>query len=158
LVFRVGIICSWIFFAITSPYASSIIATTVFEIKSIAKVRMVWGAVLLTGFIFGISGVKPIPVILVVQALNGLILPLITAYLILIINDHELIPASFRHPNAYNVILILILGCVLLIGLNNIDKAVSSGFSLEQKDHFEWVLAATAISIAVFSIVLLKKR
>jgi Mn2+/Fe2+ NRAMP family transporter len=80
----IGLFAAGFSSAITSPYAASIIATSVFGAEKKNTVRLVWGAVLLIGFIFGISGVKPIPVILTVQALNGLILPLITGFLILI--------------------------------------------------------------------------
>ncbi len=144
--------------AITSPYAASIIATTVFDVQDIKKVRIVWGVVLLTGFAFGISGVKPIPVILVVQALNGLILPLITAYLILIVNDRELMPLSHRHARVYDLVLLLIFGAVLLIGLNNIDKSISSGLALENKNHFESVLGLTGVTLISFSFFLWKRK
>jgi Mn2+/Fe2+ NRAMP family transporter len=65
---------------ITAPYGSAIISRTVFEAKEENKVRMVWIGVLMTGFIIGISGVNPIPVIVIVQALNGLILPMLVIF------------------------------------------------------------------------------
>ncbi|NOS91229.1 MAG: hypothetical protein HOP30_04865 [Cyclobacteriaceae bacterium] len=81
---------------------------------------------------FGISGIKPIPVILAVQAVNGLILPLITYFLIVIVNDPSLIPVSGRHASWYNAVLILILGCVLVLGFNNIDKVLVTVFKLKE--------------------------
>jgi len=130
--------------AITSPYASSLIATTVFDLKENSKVRMIWMIVLLTGFAFGISGVKPIPVILAVQALNGLILPLLTLYLIIIVNDNSIM-GSAAHNKAYNLVLLLILFIVSLIGLNNIDKTLSAVFELNT-DH---LLITALLSIAI---------
>jgi hypothetical protein len=117
----------------------------------------VWGIVLLTGFIFGISGVKPIPVILTVQALNGLILPLITAFLILIVNDHKLMPKADRHPGWYNFILLLILGSVLLIGLNNVDKAFVNAFH-SAGSHFNIVLMLSAGVTGYVALLLINKK
>jgi manganese transport protein len=117
--------------AVTAPYATGIIARIVFSVDSEKKVRWFWGAVLLTGFIFGVSGLKPIPVILLVQALNGLILPLLTIFLILIINDHTIIPENGRHKPWYNVVLLAILFVIVLIGLNQIDRVLRSSFDLQ---------------------------
>jgi len=115
--------------AITSPYAASIIATSVFTWEK-SRRRLVWLFVLLTGFVFGISGVRPIPVILVVQALNGLVLPLLTAFLILLINDRVLVPAAYRPSAFYNGILLLIFATVLFMGVHSVDASVASWFDL----------------------------
>ena len=68
---------------------------------------------LLIGFLFGISGVKPIPVILVVQALNGFVLPLLAYFLILLVNDSNVIPQAERHAIWYDGILVCIFGTTL---------------------------------------------
>ena len=109
---------------------------------------MVWGSVLLTGFLFGISGVKPIPIILAVQALNGLILPLVTAYLIIIVNDQKLIPKEHRHASFYNLVLLLIFAAVLLIGLTSIDKSYSAFAGLKES-HFAFIVTVTALLVLV---------
>jgi Mn2+/Fe2+ NRAMP family transporter len=143
--------------AITSPYAASLIATTVFGFSSQWKIRLTWGLVLLTGFIFGISEVKPIPVILAVQALNGLILPLITMYLIVIVNDENIVPKQQAHDSRYNIVLMVILLAVLLIGVSNIDKSVSATLKLEEANHPMMVLLATGVFMIYPLFVLLKK-
>lgn len=127
----VGLFAAGFSSAITSPYAASIIATSVFDTQK-KNIVWVWGSVLAVGFLFGISGIKPIPVILAVQAVNGLILPLITYFLIIIVNDPSLIPAAGRHASWYNAVLILILGCVLVLGFNNIDKVLVTVFKLKE--------------------------
>lgn len=127
----IGLFAAGISSAVTAPYAASVIASTVFEWKKSAHVKWIWGAVILTGFLFGISEIRPIPVILTVQALNGLILPLVTAYLIVIVNDPKLVPVDFQHGRLYNILLLVILGAVLLIGLNNVDRAISAAFGHE---------------------------
>jgi Mn2+/Fe2+ NRAMP family transporter len=129
LALGIGLFAAGFSSAITAPYASSIIASTIFGWQEKWKHRVVWGIVLLTGFFFGISGIKPIPVILTVQALNGLILPLLVALLIFLVNDSNIIPSGFKHGWFHNFVLLLILGSVLLIGFNQIDKAlIAFGF------------------------------
>ena len=144
--------------SITAPYAAAVIVRTVFEAKEEKNIRAVWMAVLLTGFFIGLSGVRPIPVILVVQALNGLILPLLVIFLILVINDIKLIPAEFRHGHLYNVLLLVVLGAVTLISLNNVDKALISAFRINPSGHLTIVLIlAAAIVLVVAGMIYWKK-
>ena len=143
--------------AITSPFASSLIATNVFHFTSEWKVKFVWMLVLLTGFIFGISDVKPIPVILAVQALNGLILPLITMYLIIIVNDDEIVPTQQQHGSRYNIVLMVILLAVSLIGISNIDKSLSASLQLAESSHPLLVLIATLLVMVYPLYVLFRK-
>ena len=139
----IGLFAAGFSSAITSPYAASVIAANVLGAEKKKFIRLAWGVVLLIGFLFGISGVKPIPIILVVQALNGLILPLVTAYLIIIVNDGRLIPKEHRHAGYYNLVLLLIFACVLLIGLTSIDKSVSA-FAGWKESHFTVIAVITS--------------
>lgn len=158
LALGVGLFAAGFSSAITSPYAASIIASNVFGIEKRSSVRIVWGIVLMTGFLFGMSGVKPIPVILAVQALNGLILPLITVYLIIILNDSGIIPSPHRPSFFYSLILLLILGGVLLIGLNNVDKSISTVLSLANPSHLNLNLTLTGLLVTYVGFLLWKGR
>lgn len=131
--------------SITSPYAASIIASSLFDGSSRWQ-RAVWVLVLLTGFGFGISGIKPIPVILAVQALNGLVLPLLTAYLILLINDPVIMQTGSRPSPFYNGLLVVIFSTVLFMGLTNIDKSVSSWLGLATGHFSVMVLITMALT------------
>ncbi len=142
---------------ITAPYASAVIGSTVFDIQEKRKLAMLWGMVLLVGFTFGISGIKPIPVILFVQALNGFILPLLVYYLIIIVNSQEIIPEGFRHPKMYNVVLLFILGSVLLMGLNNIAKTIISTFAIEFENYFI-IIVGTTIAVLVLAVINIYKK
>jgi manganese transport protein len=141
LALGVGLFAAGFSSAITSPYAASIITSTVFN-GSERSQRVIWIAVLLTGFGFGISGIKPIPVILAVQALNGLVLPLLSAYLILLINDPLIIPKGKSQSPFHNIVLTGIFAGVLLMGLNNIDKSISYWFNLPS-GHFGIMVGLT---------------
>jgi hypothetical protein len=81
---------------------------------------------------------------------------LITGFLILIVNDRNLIPENARHAGWYNVILLLILGSVLLIGLNNIDKTFVSAFELSS-NHFNLVAAVSVLTTGYVGFLLYRK-
>lgn len=144
----IGLFAAGFSSAITSPYAASVIAANVLGTEKKNLIRLSWGSVVLIGFLFGISGVKPIPIILVVQALNGLILPLVTAYLIIIVNDRTLIPKESRHAGSYNLVLLLIFACVLLIGLTSIDKSIST-FLGWKENHLTINLVLTGVTTLI---------
>jgi len=144
--------------AITSPYAASLIASTVFGTENKKIIRLVWMSVLLTGFVFGISGIKPIPVILAVQAMNGLILPLLTYFLILIVNDSKVVPAPHRHSAGYDLVLLAILGTTLVIGFNNVDKAITSAFAWTPVSHFGVIITLTSAILLLTASQLLRLR
>jgi Mn2+/Fe2+ NRAMP family transporter len=129
--------------AITSPYAASVIASSVFDWSPKFQ-RWSWAFVLLVGFAFGISGVRPIPVILAVQALNGLVLPLLSSFLILLVNDPVLVPKEQMHSRLYSMLLILIFAAVLFMGLDNVDKSISSWMALPAR-HFAFTLSLTIV-------------
>lgn len=139
----VGLFAAGFSSAITAPYAASIIVRSVTNENDSKYSNVAWILVLSIGFLFGISGVKPIPVILVVQAINGLILPLITLFLIFIVNDKKIIPESYRHAGWYNIVLLFILWFVIFIGLNNVDKSVSTFLQLKGR-HFEILMVISA--------------
>lgn len=91
--------------AVTAPYAASIIASSIFG-WSKWKVVSVWLGVIVVGAIFGMSDFKPVQLIVVVQALNGIILPLLILLLIIIINDKNIIPEKYQAGIISNVILV----------------------------------------------------
>lgn len=144
--------------AITAPYASAVIARTVFEVKKENTARIVWISVLGIGFIFGISGVKPIPVILLVQALNGLILPFLVIFLIIVITDRDIIPVEFRHGTLHNILLLLTLGGVVMIGLNNIDTVLSPMLGLDSTGHWSLVLSLSFVVMALTGGMIFRKK
>jgi manganese transport protein len=152
----IGLFAAGFSSAITSPYAASLIASTVLRSQNKNQQRLVWIIVLLTGFGFGISGVKPIPVILAVQALNGFVLPLLTYFLIRMVNDSGLMKPEFQHAAWYNSVLLLIFGTTALIGINNIDKAISDAFKVTS--HFESVVVLTIALLVVVAVQLFRLR
>lgn len=92
--------------------------------------RRLWMFVLLVGLIFGISGIKPVPVIILAQAANGFILPLLTYVLWVVVNSRTLM---IEHIN--NRFLNLLMGITMvitcLLGFINVSKAVYTALGID---------------------------
>lgn len=122
----VGLFAAGFSSSVTAPYAASLVAATIFGWDEPGRLRWVWGLVLITGLIFGLSGIKPIPVILTVQALNGLILPLLVALLTILVNHPKVLPAALRPSLYYTIVLLMVFGSITVIGLNQVEKTFLS--------------------------------
>ncbi|MEQ8411801.1 MAG: divalent metal cation transporter [Erythrobacter sp.] len=53
------------------------------------RFRGVWGGVLGLGVAFGMAGIRPVPAIVLAQALNGLLLPVVAVFLMLAMRDRS---------------------------------------------------------------------
>lgn len=93
------------------------------------KYRLVWGSVLVIGVGFGVAQVQPVPAIILAQALNGVILPVVAIYLLLMVNSAtELGPEMINSPR-YNVLMGLVVFITIILGVTNLLKALNNLFA-----------------------------
>lgn len=135
--------------AITSPFAASVITRTVFEVNNEGIARLVWMFVLLTGFVIGISGLRPIPVIVVVQAVNGFILPFMVIFLLLVINDPAITPREFMHGWIHNTLLLIALWGFCMMSMQNINKSLIEALHITRGNHL--TLSATVSTLVTLA-------
>jgi len=91
--------------------------------------RLVWGGVLAIGVGFGVTQVQPIPAIILAQALNGVILPIVAIYLLLMVNSAaELGPEMINSPR-YNVLMGLVVFVTIVLGVTNLLEALNNLFT-----------------------------
>ena len=115
--FAAGLLAAGLTSAITAPMAAAYALAGAFgwpaDLRG-RRLRLVWGAVLLVGVGFAVAGVRPIPAIVFAQAANGLLLPLIAAFLLWVMNDRALLGRATNGPLA-NVLggLVVILSAIL---------------------------------------------
>lgn len=132
--FGLGLFAAGMSSSVTAPLAAAVTARSLFGAGEEAwslrsrNFRLVWGAVLLTGMIFGLLRVQPIPAIILAQALNGILLPLVAVFLILAVNDRNLIPAKYVNSTFSNILMLIIVGVTCFLGFNNIWKALGRLF------------------------------
>ena len=135
--FGIGLFAAGLSSAITSPLAAAVTAQSLFSAERGAQwgsqsrnFRLVWGSVLSIGLIFGLLDFRPIPVIILAQALNGLLLPVIAIFLILAVNDKRLLPSQYCNTFFSNLLMLAIVGITCYLGFNNLWKALSSVINL----------------------------
>lgn len=133
----VGLFGAGLTSAITAPLAGAITARTLLGDAGNAtwgekswRYRGVWISVLVVGVVLGATGVKPIPVIILAQAFNGLVLPLIAVFLWLTMNDRNLLGNEGVNTLTQNVVMgVVVIVCVLL-GLRGLLAAATKALDL----------------------------
>ena len=130
--FGLGLGAAGISSALTAPLAASLTAQSMlgddtqpeWQEKG-SKFKYIWIAVLLIGVTFGVLQVQPVPAIILAQALNGIILPLVTFFLLLMVNDANLLDKKHINAMWYNLLMGAIFFITLIIGLTNVAKALT---------------------------------
>lgn len=112
--------------------------------------RGVWIMVLATGLIFGMIQMQPVPVIILAQALNGVILPIIAVILFLLMNSERVLPKIHRNGNLYNLMTAVVVFLTILIGVTNLFRAGARMWGLETINEAALVI----ISLGIFLIVI----
>ncbi|MCK4749183.1 MAG: hypothetical protein KAT15_19155, partial [Bacteroidales bacterium] len=98
---------------------------------------------------FGMAGFKPVPAIIIAQALNGLILPFIAVFILISVNNRAIMKTGHnRLPG--NILMTAVVFITLVIGLTGIARAVLKGFNTEPGN---WSLILLFIAITSFVIV-----
>ncbi len=138
LLLGVGLLTAGFTSAVTAPLAAAVTAKSLFGNKRTAweadgkYYKLTWIVVLVSGLVFGISGVKPIPAIILAQVTNGLLLPVACIYLIVIINDQNIMQANVKTSLTSNILLATVLLITSFLGIFNIYKIIISTFALPQ--------------------------
>lgn len=131
-----GLVIAGFTSAVTAPWASALAVTSLFPAKnsSQSRFRLVWIVVLAAGLLFGISGVRPIPVIILAQALNGISLPIVAFLLLLMMNQGL---GKLNNGKAQNIAGFLVLGITSLLSLLQLTKLgfTQIGYALPETDR-----------------------
>lgn len=134
--FAAGLFAAGLSSAVTAPLAAAMTARSLFS-RLVAdaeqaaghrwddrswRFRGVWSMVLAVGLAFGLSGVRPVPMILAAQALNGVLLPVVAVFLLVVVNDRELVGAA-ANGLLSNLLLVAVTGVAALLGATNLATA-----------------------------------
>ncbi|MCK4923189.1 MAG: Nramp family divalent metal transporter [Bacteroidales bacterium] len=107
--------------------------------------RLSWSFILLIGTGFALIDIKPVPAIILAQALNGLILPFISFFLVWAINDKEI--SKVKNTILNNVLLFITLVVSLVIGLRNLLNALSKINSIKYLNNSSFLTIIIIVSI-----------
>lgn len=166
-----GLFAAGLSSAITAPLAAAITARSVFarprESHSDGaeedprwgarawRFRAVWGGVVAVGVLFGATDVQPVPAIVLAQALNGVLLPLVAVFLALVVNDRRRMGERGLNGPIANAVLAAVVAVTVLLGVTNLVRAGAR--VLDRPVPEEGVLLAVAAAItAVLAVPLVR--
>jgi Mn2+/Fe2+ NRAMP family transporter len=155
VLFGIGLFAAGMSSSVTAPMAAAVTARSLFgaqtsnwSVKSL-NFRLVWGSVLFIGLFFGLTGVKPIPAILLAQVINGILLPIVAVFLLLAVNDRSLLPEAFVNRALTNLLTIFIVGITCFLGLNNIWRALTGVWPVMAAWDKSWMYADLFFTIVI---------
>jgi manganese transport protein len=140
--------------AITAPLAAAITARSLFCSgddgrwhERSRRYRGVWLGVLLVGIFFGLTGVRPIPAIVLAQALNGVLLPFVAIFLFLVVNDRVLMGERSMNRPFPNVCMGLVVAVTVVLGVTNVTRAVTSSLELPMPGERSLIANSAAVTV-----------
>ncbi len=162
--FAWGLAAAGLSSAVTAPLAAAITARGLFGREGDDprwgerswRYRAVWGGVLAVGLGFGLSGVQPIPAIVLAQAANGVLLPLAAVFLLLAVNDRRLMGERGLNGPISNTVMAAVVYITLVLGLSQLARAaaVVTGVPVPSEG---WLLAGAALAGAALAVPLARR-
>ena len=138
--------------ATTAPLAAAVTARSLFDAGSgrwhprSARYRAVWLGVLGVGVGFGLVGVRPIPAIILAQALNGILLPFAAVFLLLVVNDRALMGERGMNGGWANTLMGLVVLVTVVLGVAGVLRAGTSALDLPAPDETLLLLSAAGVA------------
>lgn len=133
VLFGAGLFAAGFTSAITAPYAAALTAAGLLGAPDSSRwqpggpaFRLVWLLVLCTGAAFAAADIRPVPAIILAQGLNGLLLPLAAALLILLLSRMP----RHAHTPLLNALMILVFGIIAWLGCLQSARALLQALAL----------------------------
>ena len=124
ILFGIGFFAAGMSSALTAPYAAAFASAGVFNWKRGKKdfrFSLVWAGVILIGLFVSLLNFNPLAVIVFAQAANGLILPVASIFLLLVLNDRNKL-RSYANNLFQNILGIITVAIVSAIGIWHIIR------------------------------------
>jgi manganese transport protein len=126
VLFGIGFFAAGMSSAVTAPYAASFASSGVLgwkEGQQSIKFRAVWLGVILVGLVVSLFNLSPISVIVFAQVTNGLVLPVASIFLLIVLNSRRILGDAINNW-WQNIIGAAIVALVSLLGIWNVLKLV----------------------------------
>lgn len=155
--FGIGLAAAGISSALTAPLAGALTAQSMLGDENNKRwksggryFRATWISILAVGIIFGVTQIQPVPAIIMAQALNGFILPVVAIFLLVMMNNRGMLKKAHINSHGYNILMGLIVFTTLIIGLTNMARALSQALDVTLV-HEQYILL-TSIAIALLAV------
>ncbi|WP_194775741.1 Nramp family divalent metal transporter [Pararhodonellum marinum] len=123
----IGLFAAGITSAITAPLAGALVVSGCFGLDTAIKskaMRWAMGTILGLGLMFSSLGIKPVQLITFAQLANGILLPLISTFLLWTVNQKGLL-GHFKNSWKLNILGLIIWLFTLLLGLKSILQIIN---------------------------------
>jgi manganese transport protein len=124
ILFGMGLFAAGLSSAITAPYAAAFASSGILgwqEKPTSHKFRAIWIGVIATGLVVSLFDFNPLAIIVFAQVANGLILPVASLFLLIVLNNRQKMKALANTP-LQNIIGGLVILLVCFLGIWNILK------------------------------------
>lgn len=122
----IGLFAAGLSSAITAPLATAYALSDISQLSGEAKVRAfrwISLSVLIIGAGFALADIKPIKVILLAQFANGLLLPIVTGFLLFAMNHRDLL-GDYANSRTANILGVAVFIFTAFLGLRVIGKVM----------------------------------
>ncbi len=126
ILMAIGLFAAGLTSAITAPMAAGFVASELVGDVHGSKsrvYRLAWISVLFLGVIFSSLGYSPVSVIKIAQVTNGLLLPIMTGFLLWVVNKKPIL-GKYTNTASQNILSVVILGFTLFLGAKVILKVI----------------------------------
>lgn len=86
------------------------------------------------------------PAIILAQALNGIILPVVAIFLLLMVNNAQLLDTKFINTTGYNFLMGVVVFVTILLGVRNVFSALFRMLDTRLLDEQWMIMLAVLIS------------
>jgi Mn2+/Fe2+ NRAMP family transporter len=151
--FATGLFAAGFTSSVTAPFAAAITAKSLISNSNIKQhkstYRLTWIIVLFIGTFFSLLDYHPVFVIILAQAVNGLILPFVAISIFFVINDKNIISGKSRNGLVANVILMLIVGIVIFLGIFHLSTLCFNIFKIRSDLDLKMTIAGIISIITI---------
>jgi len=131
--FATGLFAAGFTSSITAPLAAAITSQTLVK-KDKSNSRTVynitWIVVLSIGTLFCLLDFHPVIIIIIAQAVNGLILPMVAISLFFILIDKKIVPEQYRNNTFQSIVMIIIVFVTVFLGVYHLLNVISGLLAL----------------------------
>ncbi|MEM9552796.1 MAG: divalent metal cation transporter [Acidobacteriota bacterium] len=154
--FGVGLFAAGFTSAVTAPWAAAIAARSCFGDPDDSAwghrgrhFRGVWFGVLFFGTFAGFLGVRPIPVILLAQAANGILLPIVAVFLFVAANDRRQLGDEGMNGPVLNLLTALVVAITVALGFRGLLNAGAGVLGRPVPGPGQLLVATAIVLVAV---------
>jgi Mn2+/Fe2+ NRAMP family transporter len=153
--FAAGLFAAGFSSSVTAPLAAAITAQSAVQKKhdpGKLSFRLTWAIVLGIGLGFSLINYHPVTLIIIAQAVNGLILPFVAVSVFLVLNDKSIVPGTYANGIMYNLITLVVIGLTIFLGIYYLMNVI---LGLVGFHEAVWISIAFSATVAIISVIVL---